>query len=142
MMSGWRTLVVAAALAATLGAPRAVRAEEYPNEAGWGALSVLSNIGYMPAKSVYAVVGGLTGGIAYACTAGNYETASNIWEMSLGGTWALSPAMLRGEEGIYFAGGPTATSAAAASAPSTYGEGDTDTAATDNSRREESLPPS
>ena len=135
--------MVAAALAATLGAPRAVRAEEYPNQAGWGALSVLSNIGYMPAKSIYAVVGGLTGGIAYACTAGNYETASNIWEASLGGTWALSPGMLRGEEGIYFAGGPNASSAtAAAPEPSTYGEGDADTAATDNSRREESLPPS
>jgi len=70
-MSGWRTLVVAAALAATLGAPRAVRADDYPNQAGWGALSVLSNIGYMPAKSVYALVGGVTGGIAYACTAGS-----------------------------------------------------------------------
>ena len=117
---------------------------EYPNQAGWGALSVLSNIGYMPAKSVYALVGGVTGGIAYACTAGNYDTASNIWESSLGGTWALSPQMLRGEEGIHFAGGPTATSAAAASesVPSTYGEGDSDTAASENGRREESLPPS
>ena len=143
-MSGWRTLVVAAAVAATLGAPRAVRAEDYPNEAGWGALSVLANVGYMPAKTIYALTGGLTGGIAYVCTAGSYDTARNIWEMSLGGTWALSPAMVRGDEGIHFAGGQTATSAAAAakSAPSTYGEGDSDTAATDNDRREESLPPS
>jgi hypothetical protein len=135
-------LVVAAAVAATLGVPRAVRAEDYPNQAGWGALSVLSNIGYMPAKSIYAVVGGLTGGIAYACTAGNYETASNIWEASLGGTWALSPGMLRGEEGIYFAGGPNASTAASASSSTlTPAEGDADdTAATD--RREEGLPPS
>jgi hypothetical protein len=141
-MSGWRTLVVAAALAATFGAPRAVRAEDYPNQAGWGALSVLSNLGYMPAKSVYALVGGLTGGIAYACTAGNYQTASNIWESSLGGTWALSPQMLRGEEGIYFAGGPNGSTAASASSTSLApAEGDADdTAAGD--RREETLPPS
>jgi len=141
-MSGWRTLVVAAALAATLGAPRAVLAEDYPNQAGWGALAVLSNVGYMPAKSIYALTGGLTGGIAYVCTAGNYDTARNIWEMSLGGTWALSPAMVRGDESIYFAGGPSSSQAATASdsalAPS---EGDAeDTAAT--GRREEGLPPS
>ena len=141
-MSGWRTLVVAAALAATLGAPRAVRADDYPNQAGWGALSVLSNIGYMPAKSVYALVGGVTGGIAYACTAGNYQTANNIWESSLGGTWALSPQMLRGEEGIYFAGGPNAsTSASAASTTPAAAEGDADDTATSD-RREENLPPS
>ena len=103
---------------------------------------MLSNIGYMPAKSFYALVGGVTGGIAYACTAGNYQTASNIWESSLGGTWALSPQMLRGEEGIYFAGGPNAsTSASAASTKPAAAEGDADdTAASD--RREENLPPS
>ena len=142
-MKGWRTLVVAAAVAATLGAPRAVRAEEYPNQAGWGALAVLANVGYMPAKTIYALVGGLTGGIAYVCTAGSYDTARSIWEMSLGGTWALSPGMVRGDESIYFAGGPsTSSTAAATSAPSTYGEGDSDTAATDDGRREEALPPS
>ena len=61
-MKGWRTLVVAAAVAATLGAPRAVRAEDYPNQAGWGVLAVLANVGYMPAKMIYALTGGLTGG--------------------------------------------------------------------------------
>ena len=76
------------------------------------------------------------------CTAGNYATASNIWESSLGGTWALSPQMLRGEEGIYFAGGPNAaTSASASTTTPTAAEGDADdTAASD--RREETLPPS
>jgi hypothetical protein len=141
-MSGWRTLVVAAAVAATLGVPRAVRAEDYPNQAGWGVLAVLANVGYMPAKMIYALTGGLTGGIAYVCTAGNYDTAKNIWEMSLGGTWALSPGMIRGDEGIYFAGGPNASTAASASSSSLApAEGDADdTAAGD--RREETLPPS
>jgi hypothetical protein len=141
MMKGWRTLVVAAAVAATLGAPRAVRAEDYPNQAGWGVLAVLANVGYMPAKMIYALTGGLTGGIAYVCTAGNYDTARNIWEMSLGGTWALSPAMVRGDESIYFAGGPSTTSATASRASQAPAEGDADdTAASD--RREETLPPS
>jgi len=140
-MKGWRTLVVAAAVAATLGAPRAVRAEDYPNQAGWGVLAVLANVGYMPAKMIYALTGGLAGGMAYVCTAGNYDTARNIWEMSLGGTWALSPAMVRGDESIYFAGGPSTTSATASSAAQPSAEGDADdTAASD--RREETLPPS
>jgi hypothetical protein len=135
-------LVVAAALAATLGVPRAVRAEDYPNQAGWGALAVLANLGYMPAKTIYALTGGLTGGIAYVCTAGNYETARNIWEMSLGGTWALSPGMVRGDESIYFAGGPNASSSASASSTTLApAEGDSDDAAANN-RRDEGLPPS
>ena len=134
-MTGWRLLVVAAAMAATLGTARDVRAEEYPNEAGWGVLSVLANVGYMPAKTIYAAVGGLSGGLAYACTGGSYDTASHIWEMSLGGTYALTPAMLRGEEGIAFAGA-SSDAQAVSEAPAV------DEPAAASSRREESLPAS
>src|SRR5688572_7814220 len=107
MMSGWRLLVVAAAVAASLGMPRDARASDYPNEAGWGALSGLANVGYMPAKTIYALIGGLGGGMAYVCTGGDYQTASNIWEMSLGGTYAVTRNMLRGEDRIQFAGTPS-----------------------------------
>ena len=80
MMVGWRLLVVAAAVSATLGTSRVAQAsEDYPNEAGWGALAVVANVGYMPAKTIYAVFGGITGGLAYACTGGSYQTASSIW---------------------------------------------------------------
>lgn len=103
-MKGSSLIVAAALLAALLAAPRTARAE-YGDEAGWGILSVIANVGYMPAKTIYATLGGLTGGLAYVCTGGNYETASNIWGMSLGGTYALTPAMLRGEQPIAFAGG-------------------------------------
>jgi hypothetical protein len=130
-MMRWR-LVAAAALAASLSMPTVARAEAYPENAGWGVLAVFANVVYMPVKTVYAVVGGLTGGFAYACTGGSYETASNIWAMSLGGTYVLSPAMIRGEEPIYFAGGPSDDSAVS----------DSSDVPTSHSRRDETLPPS
>ena len=133
-MMRWRKFVAGAALAATLVMPNVARAEQYPENAGWGVLAVIANIGYMPVKTVYAVVGGLTGGFAYACTGGNYETASNIWSMSLGGTYVLSPAMIRGEEPIYFAGGPSDDSAVS-DAPASDVQ-------SSRSRRDEGLPPS
>jgi hypothetical protein len=128
-------LVAAAALAGSLALPNVTWAEEYPESAGWGVLAVIANIGYMPVKTVYAVIGGLTGGFAYACTAGNYETASNIWSMSLGGTYVLSPAMIRGEEPIYFAGGPSEDSAVT-EAPSS------DDVQSNRGRQDEGLPSS
>ena len=134
-MKGWRLLVVAAAVAASLGMPRVARAE-YPDEAGWGVLSVIANVGYMPAKTIYAVMGGLTGGLAYVCTGGSYDTASTIWEMSLGGTYALTPRMLRGEDPIAFAGGGNSQEHSAIS------EAPAPDAQTNSGRDEESLPSS
>ena len=111
-MSGWRLKVAAVALATIVGAPAMARAEEAVGEtAGWGALAVLGNVLYMPAKTVYAGVGGLTGGLAYVCTGGSYGAASNIWEKSLGGTYVLTPSMVRGDQSIAFAGGDQASAA-------------------------------
>ena len=110
-MMRWKQVVAGAALAATLVMPNVARAEEYPSSAGWGVLAVFANLGYMPVKTIYAVFGGITGGFAYICTGGSYETASSIWSASLGGTYVLSPGMLRGDEAIAFAGAPSDDSA-------------------------------
>jgi hypothetical protein len=134
-------MVGAAALAASLGTPRVAQAEDYPNEAGWGVLSVIANVGYMPAKTIYAAMGGLTGGLAYVCTGGSYETANHIWEMSLGGTYALTPSMLRGEEPIAFAGA-TSDAAIGSDAPVVSDAPSDDDAQSRSGRREESLPAS
>jgi hypothetical protein len=114
-MKGLRTLVVGAALAGVLAAPPAARAE-YLDDAGWGSLTMLANVAYMPAKMVYALVGGLTGGLAYACTAGNLDTAEAIWSASMGGTYVLTPSMLRGEQGVMFAALPGSQRPAVAAA--------------------------
>jgi hypothetical protein len=77
---------------------------DYPSEAGYGVLAVATNLLYMPAKFVYAALGGLTGSLAYLLTVGDLDTAESIWSPSLGGTYVVSPKMLRSEEPILFSG--------------------------------------
>ena len=78
---------------------------------GWGALTGLSNLVYVPAKLVYASLGGLTGGLALGLTGGDMNTAQAIWEPSLGGDYFLTPQMVQGEDSISFAGAPSQISA-------------------------------
>lgn len=101
-MKGWRMFVVVGALSANLAAPVTARAG-YLEEAGWGSLSMLANVVYMPGKIVYAALGGLTGGLTYACTAGDLDAAESVWSTSMGGTYVLTPAHLRGEQPVAFA---------------------------------------
>jgi hypothetical protein len=75
---------------------------------GYGAGSLLTNVLYIPAKLVYALLGGLVGGGAYALTGGNTQTANTIWRSSLGGDYVVTPDMLAGKEPIHFSG-PTDT---------------------------------
>jgi hypothetical protein len=93
-------------MVAALVTARPARAA-YLEDAGWGALTVLSNIVYMPAKLVYATLGGVTGGLALGLTGGDMETAETVWVTTMGGTYVITPNMLRGEESIAFAGTPS-----------------------------------
>jgi hypothetical protein len=112
-MKGWRMGVAAAALLGTLALATPARADAAGSweDAGWGTLAVLSNAVYMPAKVIYATLGAVTGGLAFACTGGDVQTAENIWIPSLGGTYVITPRMLRGEDDIQFAGGSAPPSA-------------------------------
>ena len=93
------------ALGACLGVATPARAG-YLEDAGWGSLTVLTNVVYMPVKITYAVLGGLTGGIAFALTGGDLKTAETVWVTSMGGTYVVTPRMLQGEDPIAFAGTP------------------------------------
>ncbi|HLI78886.1 MAG TPA: hypothetical protein VKV03_02825, partial [Candidatus Binataceae bacterium] len=68
----------------------------------------LTNVVYIPAKLVYAILGGLVGGGAWCLTGGNTQTANTIWRSSLGGDYVVTPDMLAGKEPIHFSG-PTDT---------------------------------
>lgn len=109
-MKGWRRTVAATALAVATVVARPAQAG-FLEDAGWGSLTILANVGYMPAKLVYAMLGGLTGGMAFGLTGGDTATATNIWATSMEGTYVLTPPMLRGEEPIAFAGMPGGTAA-------------------------------
>ena len=115
-MTWWRKLVVVCALAGALGVSTPARAG-YLEDAGWGSLSALANLGYIPGKLVYSMMGGLTGGLAYGLTLGDLDTAQNIWTTSMGGTYVLTPRMLRGEDPVAFAYYPEPKPLAATGAP-------------------------
>jgi hypothetical protein len=110
-----RRRIVAAALAVVLAlgsVGRAEAADSYLADFGLGVGTVFSNIVYMPTKFVYATLGGITGGFAFLLTGGRMDTAKSIWVPSLGGTYVLTPSMLRGQDPIYFSGQTESASAA------------------------------
>jgi len=104
----WRRLAVIGLLVSVLWRPVAAATQDGGgsvwSDAGWGVLTVLTNVVYIPAKVVYAGVGTVVGGLAYVLTIGDSDTAQKIWDPSLGGTYVITPAMLRGDERVSFSG--------------------------------------
>jgi hypothetical protein len=78
--------------------------ESYGAQVGWGTLAMGANLLYMPAKLVYVLLGGMTGGLAYLMTFGDEDAARLVWSPSLGGTYVITPAMVRGHESILYSG--------------------------------------
>ncbi len=76
--------------------------------AGYGAGALFCNLLYIPAKLVYAILGGIVGGGTYLVTAGNSQAANTVWRSSLGGDYVVTPQMLAGQQPINFSG-PTDT---------------------------------
>lgn len=74
------------------------------NEAALGLGSGLLTLLYLPAKVVYAALGGIVGGFTYGLTGGNLETAQSVWDPSIGGTYVITPEHLKGNEPVRFYG--------------------------------------
>ena len=66
--------------------------------------SWLLTVPYCAGKSAFAIAGSVVGGLGYAFSGGNSETAQTIWTNSVYGTYILRPAHLSGEEPIHFLG--------------------------------------
>jgi hypothetical protein len=66
--------------------------------------SWLLTVPYCAGKSAFAIAGSVVGGLGYAFSGGNAETARSIWTKTVYGTYILRPAHLRGEEPIHFLG--------------------------------------
>jgi hypothetical protein len=79
-------------------------ADGYASQFGWGMAAVGANLLYIPAKLIYATVGGITGGLGYILTLGNPAALHTVLGPSVGGTYILTPDMLRGEQPILFSG--------------------------------------
>jgi hypothetical protein len=99
-----RVLAVAVLAAVLAAAVPARAADGYGAQFGWGMAAVGANLVYIPAKLVYATLGGLTGGLGYILTLGNSAALHTVLGPSVGGTYVLTPDMLRGEQPIFFSG--------------------------------------
>jgi hypothetical protein len=75
---------------------------------GYGVGALFVNLLYVPAKMVYAILGGLVGGGTYLITAGNKQAADTVWRSAWGGDYVVTPQMLAGEQPLNFSG-PTQT---------------------------------
>ena len=93
-------------LALGLGLASPAYAQERPagNEAGYGALAVLSSLAYAPVKLVYAGLGLIFAGGAYVLTGGDEETPRKLLQRSLRGDYIITPEHLRGERPVIFVG--------------------------------------
>jgi hypothetical protein len=97
--------VMAAALVFAAAAPAvADDVGRAKSDAGLGLATVVANVFYVPVKVGYAVVGGVTGGLAYALTAGRKDAAQRVWVSSMGGDYVLTSDMVAGQQKIHFSG--------------------------------------
>jgi hypothetical protein len=78
------------------------QAARTPAGAGLQAASLLATIPYGAAKLGLALAGGIAGGVGYALSGGDLESAKGIWAQCMEGTYVLTPAHLKGEEPIHF----------------------------------------
>jgi hypothetical protein len=115
MLAGPLAEYASAQSSQTVGPPAATTQVPQPADnnvnwpgAGYGAGALLCNVLYIPAKLVYALLGGLVGGGTYLITAGNMQAANTVWRSSLGGDYVVTPQMLAGEQPLNFSG-PTDT---------------------------------
>lgn len=102
-----RRWVACALVMTTVLAARPTLAEDgegFFEKAGIGLGTALVNVLYIPAKFTYATVGGLIGGFAWLLTLGDTDTAMGVWEPTMGGSYVVTPNMLRGREPIEFSG--------------------------------------
>jgi hypothetical protein len=101
-------MLIVFALVVGIGTPVvsfAAEEESSPsNEAALGVGSFFLTLVYTPVKMAYAILGGIIGGFTYGLTGGDLETAQNVWEPSVYGTYIITPDHLKGNEPVRFVG--------------------------------------
>ena len=75
-----------------------------PAGAGMLAAAGFSTLLYFPLKAVFAISGGIVGGLTYVFTAGDEQAAKRVWNTSLYGTYIITPDHLQGNRPIRFLG--------------------------------------
>lgn len=91
-------------LVLALQAPPARAAEGAASEAGIGVGAAVCSLFYGPAKIVYAVLGLVFGGTAWALSGGNQVVMDSVIRPAIRGDYVVTPAHLRGERELEFFG--------------------------------------
>jgi hypothetical protein len=73
---------------------------------GYGTGSVLGSAVYFPFKASFCILGGI--GSAFTLPFGGTKTAGKVATASCGGTWAITPDVVKGKERVRFFGGAPA----------------------------------
>ena len=85
-------------------APVAVAsADSTAQDVAYGTGSVLTTLVYAPFKATFCILGGVTGGLTLPFA--GPRTAEQVVSAGCGGTWAITPNALKGQERVRFVGG-------------------------------------
>jgi hypothetical protein len=95
------TLGVAVAVLAAV--PPASAADSTSQDVAYGVGSVTTTLVYAPVKASFCILGAVTSG--FTLPFGGPRTAERVASAACGGTWAITPAALKGREPIRFVGG-------------------------------------
>jgi hypothetical protein len=82
-------------------------------QAGYGAGSVLGTLVYAPLKATFCILGGIGAGFTAIASP---PTAGKVFGASCGGTWIITPDVVRGDEPVQFVGSKRGARAVSTSA--------------------------
>ena len=103
------SLVVLTVILAVAGLHGTAAADSTAEQVTYGAGSVLGTVVYAPFKATFCILGGITSG--FTCPFAGAATASRVATAGCGGTWAITPDVLKGREPVKFVGGQPSRSA-------------------------------
>ena len=74
------------------------------SQVGAGVGSVVGSAVYFPFKAAFCILGGIGSGVTLL--AAGPESANKVASASCGGTWAITPDVVKGREPVHFVGEP------------------------------------
>jgi hypothetical protein len=97
------TMAVLLLLGSTAVVPADAKAgESTAQEVTYGAGSFFGTLLYAPAKTSFCVIGAVTSGLTLPF--GGPQTAGKVASAACGGTWVITPSVLKGKESVRFVG--------------------------------------
>ena len=86
--------------------------EATESQGALGVAAALLTIPYSVFKVVFALSGGIVGGLAYVFSGADEKIARKVWDTSMRGTYVITPDHLKGNKAVRFLGVPPEEEAA------------------------------